>query len=659
MLKLKNSPENFQGGKISLYYEEWASLLRPSFWVLQNVKGVKVQEGNEFDIQDKKEIKFPSVIQEAICKEIHSLLSKNVIEPVEELEGQVISNVFVRGKKDGTYRVILNLREFNKCMENIHFKMESLNNAINLMTQDCFFASIDLKDAYFSVNIHESCRKFFRFRFQGTLYEFKGLPQGYKHSPRIFTKLCKPILGLLRKKGHSLVGYIDDFFIKANTKKECFNSLKETGQTFDNLGFTVHPGKSVVEPDQRIEFLGFILDSVKMEVAVGDVKAKEVVGRIKDFLEAESVTIRDLAKIVGTLVALNAGVWIGPVFWRRLEIEKAMWLKIHKGDFDQCILISNIVREDLNWWIVNIQEYPSRVVKENPSAVLTTDASLEGWGAVLNEIVTGGDWSSEEKSCHINELELKAVLFGLKSLCGDLKSITIQVRTDNSTTMACINRKGSAKDNCNNITRLIWLWCLDKDIKLVAVHLPGIMNIEADKESRKKRYPEWCLNKEVFQELNKVMGPFSVDLFASRNAHQLDRYISWKPDPGAWHIDAMSLEWNYEGLYCFPPLCMISLILARIQQQKATMTIIAPRWPQQVWYPTLMGMLIETPIMLPKMKNIVSDPATKKGMSNAKLRLTAFNVSGDPLRLRNFQKRQGTLFVRGGEVTLRKLTMCL
>ena len=59
MLKLKNSPENFQGGKISLYYEEWASLLRPSFWVLQNVKGVKVEEGDEFDIQDKKRDKIP------------------------------------------------------------------------------------------------------------------------------------------------------------------------------------------------------------------------------------------------------------------------------------------------------------------------------------------------------------------------------------------------------------------------------------------------------------------------------------------------------------------------------------------------------------------------------------------------------------------------
>ena len=63
-----------------------------------------------------------------------------------------------------------------------------------------------------------------------------------------------------------------------------------------------------------------------MEVAVGDTKAEDVVNRINNFLAKDEVTIRDLAQIVGTLVALNAGVWIGPLFWRRLDIEKARLL---------------------------------------------------------------------------------------------------------------------------------------------------------------------------------------------------------------------------------------------------------------------------------------------------------------------------------------------
>ena len=68
--------------------------------------------------------------------------------------------------------------------------MESIvNDAINLMTEGCFFGSIDLKDTYFSVNIREESIKIFRFRFNNFLYQFIGLPQGYKYLPKIFTKV--------------------------------------------------------------------------------------------------------------------------------------------------------------------------------------------------------------------------------------------------------------------------------------------------------------------------------------------------------------------------------------------------------------------------------------------------------------------------------------
>ena len=652
-----NTPENFQGGKISLFYDTW-ELLFSSKWVLDHVHGVKVNFDNRrYSVQDRKEIDFPPLIKEAIAKEIASLLDKKVILTVEDVEDQIISNVFVRDKKDGSLRVILNLREFNKCLDKVHFKMESLNNAINMMTQGCYFASIDLKDAYYSVNILPESRKYFRFRFQGILYEFKGLPQGYKDSPRIFTKLIRPILGQLREKGHSLVGYIDDFFVKGDSKEECFGSVKEAGKVFDELGFTIHPKKSVLEPAQQIVFLGFVLDSEKMEVAVGDEKAIEVIARITEFLALNETTIRHLAKIIGTLVALNSGVWIGPLFWRRMEIEKAILLKKYRGNFDQVIPISDVVREDLLWWIENVQAYPKKVQVVSPSVTLTTDASLEGWGAVRENDRTGGNWTTDEKKSHINVLELKAVLFGLQALCGNVNSATIKIMTDNSTTMACINRIGSAREECNNVTRDIWLWCMSKDIKLLAAHLPGVDNVIADNESRKKRYVNWMLNKEVFDNLNSMLGPFQVDLFASRTDHQLDKYVSWTPDPGAWAIDAMKINWDLDGIYCFPPFCMISFILSRVIQEEATMTLITPEWPQQVWFPELLKLLIEVPIKLPAIKNIVTDPATGKIMTNAILKLMACTISGKRCKQKEYQKKVETLSVIHGGIVPKKPIM--
>ena len=132
---------------------------------------------------------------------IYVRLGKKVIEKVEESNDQVVSNIFGRLKKDGTTRIILNLKEFNKQFDKIHFKMESIvNDAVNLMTEGCFFGSIDLKDTYFSVNIREESRKFFRFRFNNILYQFIGLPQGYKYSPRIFIKVMLLALKILRNR---------------------------------------------------------------------------------------------------------------------------------------------------------------------------------------------------------------------------------------------------------------------------------------------------------------------------------------------------------------------------------------------------------------------------------------------------------------------------
>ena len=169
MRKFLNTPENFTGGKIREFKDQWKEVTESS-WVFSVIEGVSIDHKQVEFIPDKHEINFEPDMHEAMSKEVTKLLDKKVIEKVCESEDQVVSNIFGRMKKDGSTRVILNLKEFNKQFDKIHFKMESLNDAINLMTEGCFFGSIDLKDAYFSINISEHSRKFFRFRFENILY---------------------------------------------------------------------------------------------------------------------------------------------------------------------------------------------------------------------------------------------------------------------------------------------------------------------------------------------------------------------------------------------------------------------------------------------------------------------------------------------------------
>ena len=87
----------------------------------------------------------------------------------------------------------------------------------------------------------------------------------------------------------------------------------------------------------------------------------------------------------------------------------------------------------------------------------------------------------------------------LQALCSDYAYKTIKVFTDNSTTLAYVNNKGSRKSNLNDITRLIWLWALDNHVWIEAWFIPGKENVLADTESRRIRQIEWKLNIKIFK----------------------------------------------------------------------------------------------------------------------------------------------------------------
>ena len=88
--------------------------------------------------------------------EVNKLLQKEVIIPTSNEPGQFISTIFLRPKPDGTHRMILNLKLFSKSVKYEHFKMDTFWTVIRMMKPNCYMASIDIKDAYYSVPIAAS-----------------------------------------------------------------------------------------------------------------------------------------------------------------------------------------------------------------------------------------------------------------------------------------------------------------------------------------------------------------------------------------------------------------------------------------------------------------------------------------------------------------------
>ena len=103
---------------------------------------------------------------------------------VDHCAGKVISNIFTRVKRDsGKHRMILNLQDLNKDIELVDFKMDTLGIVLQLLRPNSFCVSIDLADAYYSVNVDRRFRKYLRFQYEDCLYQFTCLPNGLSPEP--------------------------------------------------------------------------------------------------------------------------------------------------------------------------------------------------------------------------------------------------------------------------------------------------------------------------------------------------------------------------------------------------------------------------------------------------------------------------------------------
>lgn len=131
---LSNTPENFQEGKTAHHLSNWRRLTT-NRWISKTISGLTI-EFHDCPIQCRvpNQIHFTVWEITKIDSEISLFVSKNIIEQHKSYSEGFLSNFFTREKKDGTLRVILNLKTLNKFVENYHFKIDTLKSAINLMT---------------------------------------------------------------------------------------------------------------------------------------------------------------------------------------------------------------------------------------------------------------------------------------------------------------------------------------------------------------------------------------------------------------------------------------------------------------------------------------------------------------------------------------------
>ena len=576
-------------------------------WILSIVQGYKIPFVRHPIQWRQRQTKAKSKEDLASIKEaIIQLQAKGAVKAVQEETNQFTSTLFIV-KQASKNRPIFNLKNLNRFVQSQKFKMEGLEAVRKLIQPGDFMMKLDLQDAYFSIPIHNSHKKYLRFVFQGITYEFQCLPFGLSSAPRTFTKLLKPVMALLRLQGIRIVIYLDDMLILDQSPERLSSIFRNVVSLLQRLGFIIKQEKCSQTPSQCLKFLGSLINSREMTQAVPNDKLQKLQIECKNAHQNCWLTLKELSALLGRMNHCSqVGLAQGPLHYRALQRQ-------YINSIHQSKRLSNktkvyLTREsltDLQWWISTQIHQFNKCLISLPvfDLVIYTDASNQGWGAHRNGVMTGGRWNIQESRQHINILEMKAALLAIQSFLKTQVKMPqhIALQMDNSTAVAYVNKRGGTRSSTLAALAIeVWNVCQKRGIWITAQHLPGVQNVDADWASRHfNERTEWTLDKAIFTRIVTKYYTPQVDLFASRLNHQLPLYVSRHPDPGAMEVDAMTLHWNRWTSFIHAPIIMLPRILKKIREDQATCLLIAPNWPGQTWYPLLLEMLVNIPSLLP------------------------------------------------------------
>ena len=628
-------------GSIKFHLNQW-SILTSDRFILDLVQGwtipfldqpVQVKEPRQYKMQKRERLQ--------LSIEIQNMLRKQVIQEVPPAEGQFLSQIFIKEKRDlGKYRPIINFKALNEHVPYEKFKMESLSDVKDLINQNDLMVKLDLKDAFLSVPLKQkNSGKFARFKWEGKLYQCLTLMFGLGPAPRLFTKLLKVPMSLLRRIQIRIVIYIDDMILMAQQLSEILMARDTTIYLLQALGFTMNFEKSILQPSRTLEFLGVLIDSANLTFSIPQGKINSLKALCTKLLQRESTTVRELAKAMGRLRATAPAFSPAPLQLRNMQL--LMKLALRKNNsYEQKIILDKGTKQELTWWLENLEIFNGKAITmKSPDIIISSDASPKGWGAACKGSRTGGKWSQKEQDLQLNEQELLAAQRAILTFLRIHNPSSIHMQVDNQVALSYLLKMGGKTNQfMNSITKEIWDYLLKNKITMTGEWIPSELNTEADQESRSNDPSEWKLNTRVFNQICQIMGQPELDLFASLACHQLNKYISWKPDPMSAGVDALSISWTHKFLYAFPPFKLIGKTLKKIQYHHTSGIMITPAWHTATWYPTLLNMTIKRPLLLPQIPNLLLDPAGNQHplIMTGGFRLAAWLVSGQSSKQKAF-----------------------
>ena len=451
----------------------------------------------------------PDIISANLAKEVSLGRTAGPFDTPPFSNLQVSPIGLVPKKNSGKFRTIFHLSYPKSGSSSINYHISKEDFGLQYVTIDdaisgiqlngpgCFLAKTDIELAFRLIPIHPNDYELLGMYWKGKYYYDKVLPFGLRSAPCIFNKLSDALEWILVNNCNiSFACHIlDDFLIIKPPASQppfdthCQTSLDNMLSTFKTIGIPIAEGKTQ-GPSQVLEFMGILLDTVKMEARLPPDKIAKLNACLNEFERKKSCTLKELQSLIGTLNFACKVVPPGRPFLQRMIALTRNVLKSHHH-----IRLNVGFFHDLQMWKKFISHWNganfflSSTWHDSNTLDLHTDASgALGYGGIYGNKWFQGKWKShqllDQPGVSIAWQELYAIVVACEIWGNLLHDQRIRFNCDNESVVSIINTKRSKIPRMMDLLRHLTLLTLQHNIYICAVHIPGKHNDIADAISR-------------------------------------------------------------------------------------------------------------------------------------------------------------------------------
>jgi len=530
-------------------------------------------------------------------------LEIGAIKVVSPEQAPYINAAFMVPKATGGFRGVIDMRPFNDHCVGYPTQFDHIYSLSRSVQAGDLMSSFDLQDGYFHLRVHEDFQVYFGFRVQGVTYLHVALPFGWSGSPHWFMRLSRQLGGWLSSpppfvmegtefRLESSIRHrvlLDDFLLLFQDRGEGERAVPYVQGLLEYLGLKAHPEKSSWDLEHVKMHLGLIVDTLQGKFFIPPAKVDKIKQCARLMLSEVSrggrwVPARLAARMAGLSVCVSLAFQGGRFFAQGLyESLRA------KVGWNGKIKLSHQAVKDVK----ALAAFPARwngcfIWTPPADASLITDASDQGWGAILQargqHLEAQGYWGPHMAAQHIMVRETAGVRLGLREFLPHVKGKVVEVVVDNSATFYGTKNWVSRSPELMGQLRKIFNLCDGGEVTIIPRLVKSAAN-PADSLSRFQRDAEWQLSKRGFGLVDALYGPHSIDLFASDANAQLPRFYSMLGGGRAAGENALLQSWEGENAYVAPPWKLIGAVLNKFDScSSLACTLLIPDFPGAKWY---------------------------------------------------------------------------